>query len=89
MGIRKLKKEASALGIKGYGSMNKGELEAHIALQKGLITDQAAPTKACPKCGVEGGIDKLFGYRKVGNKTYPQSQCRKCRSKRKKKEKGK
>lgn len=36
--------------------------------------------KSCPKCGVEGDIKTVFGYRKVPH-PIPQSWCRVCRNK--------
>lgn len=38
--------------------------------------------KSCPKCGITGRIDTLFGYRKIKyDCIIPQSYCTSCRSK--------
>lgn len=40
------------------------------------------PKKSCPKCGITGRIDMLFGYRKIKHDCIiPQSYCTSCRSK--------
>ncbi|MCP4810077.1 MAG: ATP-dependent helicase [Proteobacteria bacterium] len=70
------------------------------ARKQALITSHGAPspwltasadddeTKTCPKCGVEGSVDELFGYRNVKHtradgtdvvQRKPQSYCRSCR----------
>lgn len=47
------------------------------------------PSKTCPRCGAEGGIEDVFGFRNVRRKgtggtvvmaKVPQSYCRSCRS---------
>lgn len=41
----------------------------------------ATKKKACPKCGIVGSIDKLFGYRKLRwDVIVPQSWCTQCRT---------
>lgn len=43
-------------------------------------------TKSCSKCPHVGPIEKDFGYRTVNGKKYAQSQCRSCRSGKKRQE---
>lgn len=44
-----------------------------------MIDAGIQPTKTCPKCGRSGTIDQMFGWRVMGGKKRPQSQCKKCR----------
>jgi hypothetical protein len=48
-----------------------------------------ADTKSCPRCGTEGEVEEVFGFRNVRRKgadgsvvmaKVPQSYCRSCRS---------
>jgi len=54
-----------------------------------LFTDDTeVVTKLCPRCNVQSkgriDIETIFGYRKSGEKTIPQSYCRECRKKERK-----
>lgn len=36
--------------------------------------------KKCPKCGAEGEVEEVFGYRIINQKKFVQSWCRICRN---------
>lgn len=44
-----------------------------------LTVEETCATARCPRCGIEGGVDRLFGYRQVDGKRRAQSWCRDCR----------
>jgi len=48
------------------------------------LIQKTHPLKKCPSCGKlvfsKVDIEKVFGLRKMGNKTRPQSWCRMCRT---------